>query len=62
MKSKKNCANQKLYMTITICKAIMKQSELTSKYHKTENTKDYSNCKKERSFFSKEYKKEKKDL
>ena len=44
-------------MTKTLCKAIMKQSELASKYHKTKNTKDYNNYKKQRNFCSKLYKK-----
>ena len=44
-------------MMKTLCKAIMKQSELASKYHKTKNTKDYNNYKKQRNFCSKLYKK-----
>ena len=43
MKSKKQRANDKSYMTKTLCKAFMKLSELASKYHKTKNTKDYNN-------------------
>ena len=57
MKSKKQRANYKSYMTKTIRKAIMKRSELASKYHKTKNTKDYNNYKKQRNFCSKLYKK-----
>ena len=60
MKSKKQRANHKSYMTKTLCKAIMKQSELASKYHKTKNTKDYNNYKKHRNFCSKLYKIERK--
>ena len=36
----------------------MKRSELASKYHKTKNTKDYNNYKKQRNSCSKLYKKE----
>ena len=43
MKSKKQRANHKSYMTKTLCKAFMKGSEQASKYHKTKNTKDYKN-------------------
>ena len=57
MKSKKQCANHKSYMTKTLCKVIMKQSELASKYHKTKNTKDCNSYKKQRNFCSKLYKK-----
>ena len=57
MKSKKQCANHKSYMTKTIHKAIMKRSELASKY-KTKNTKDYNNYKKQRNFYSNLYKKD----
>ena len=39
-------------------KAIMKQFDLTSKYYKTKNTKDYNNYKKQRTFCSKLYKEE----
>ena len=34
MKSKKQRANHKFYMTKTLFEAIMKRSELTSKYYK----------------------------
>ena len=37
----------------TVHKAIMKQSELASKYYKTKNTKDYNNQMIQRIFFSK---------
>ena len=60
LKSKKQCANHKSYMTKTLCKVIMKQSELASKYHKTKNTKDCNSYKKQRNFCSKLYKKERK--
>ena len=60
MKSKKQRANHKSYMTKTLRKAIMKQSELASKYHKTKNNEDYSKFKKQRNFCSKLYKKERK--
>ena len=36
----------------------MKQSELASKCHKTKNTKDYNNYKRQRNFYSKLYKKD----
>ena len=58
MKSKKHCANFKSYMTKFLSKTIMKQSELSSKYHKTKNIKDYNNHKKQRNFCSILYKKE----
>ena len=45
-------------MTKTLCKAIMKRSELASKYHKTKNNKDCNNYKKQINFCSKLYKKE----
>ena len=38
-KNKKQCANHESYMTKTLHKAIMKQSEIASKYHKTKNAK-----------------------
>ena len=38
----------------------MKQFEVASKYHKTKNTKDYINYKKQRNFCSELYKKERK--
>ena len=60
MKSKKQCANHKSYVTKTLCKVIMKQSELASKYHKTKNTKDCNSYKKQRNFCSKLYKKKRK--
>ena len=47
-------------MTKTLRKAIMKRSELASKYHKTKNNEDYSKFKKQRNFCSKLYKKERK--
>ena len=50
MKSKKRRANHRSYMTKTLRKAIMKQSDLASKYHKTINTKDYNNYKKQINF------------
>ena len=60
MKSKKQCANHKSYMTKALCKAIMKCSELATKYHKTKSIEDYNNYKKQRNFCSKLYKKERK--
>ena len=62
MKSKKQRANHKSYMTKTLRKAIMKRSELASKYHKTKNNEDYSKFKKQRNFCSKLYKKERKQF
>ena len=53
MKSKKQRANNKSYVTETLRKAIMKRSELPSKYHETKNAKDYSNYDKQRNFCSK---------
>ena len=58
MKSEKQPANHKSYMTKTLHKAIMKRSGLASKYHKTKSTEDYNNYKKQRNFCSKLYKKE----
>ena len=55
MKSKQLCPNHKSYMTKTLCKAIMKRSELASKYHKTKNNKDCNNYKKQINFCSKLY-------
>ena len=57
-KQKKEHANYKFYLTKTLRKAIIKQSELASTYDKTKNTKNYNNYKKQRSFCSKLYKKE----
>ena len=47
-------------MTKALRKAIMKRSELASKYQKTKNNEDYSKYKKQRNFCSKLYKKERK--
>ena len=52
--------NHKSYMTKTLHKAIMKRSELASKYHKTKNNEDYCKFKKQGNFCSKLYKKERK--
>ena len=60
MKSKKQRANHKSYMTKALRKAIMKRSELATKYHKTKSIEDYNNYKKQRNFCSKLYKKERK--
>ena len=60
MKSKKQRANHKFYMTKTLRKAIMKRSEPAFKYHKTKYNEDYSKFKKQRNFCSKLYKKERK--
>ena len=46
IKSKKQHANHKSYMTKALRKAIMKHSELATKYHKTKSTEDYNNYKK----------------
>ena len=56
VKSKKQCANHKSYMTKALRKAIMKCSELATKYHKTKSIEDYNNYKKQRNFCSKLYK------
>ena len=50
MKSKKQRANDKSYMTKTLCKAILKRSEIAPKYHKTKDTKDFNNFKKQKNF------------
>ena len=50
MKSKKQRANHKSYMTKALRKAIMKRSELATKYHKTKTIEDYKNYKKQRNF------------
>ena len=60
MKSKKQRANHKSYMTKALRKAIMKRSELATKYHKTKSIEDYNKYKKQRNFCSKLYKKERK--
>ena len=60
MKSKKQRAIHKSYMTKALLKAIMKRSELATKYHKTKSIEDYNNYKKQRSFCSKLYKRERK--
>ena len=60
MKSKKQRANHKYYMSKALHKAIMKRSELATKYHKTKSIEDYNNYKKQRNFCSKLYKKERK--
>ena len=46
-------------MAKALRKAIMKRSELATKY-KTKSIEDYNNCKKQRNFCSKLYKKERK--
>ena len=53
MKSKKQRANHKSYMTKALCKAIMKRSELATKYHKTKSIEDYNNYKKQNKFLLK---------
>ena len=62
LKSKKQRANHKSYMTKALPKAIMKRSELNTKYHKTKSIGDYNNYKKQRNFCSKLYKKERKNF
>ena len=47
-------------MTKALRKAIMKRSELATKYHKIKSIEDYNNYKKQRNFCSKLYKKERK--
>ena len=49
-------------MTKALRKAIMKRSELASKYHKTKSIEDYNIYKKQRNFCSKLYKKERKKV
>ena len=58
-KSKKRLANYRSYLIKTLHKAIMKSSELASKYHETKGAKNYGNPNKQRNFCSKLYKKEK---
>ena len=60
MKSKKQHANHKSYMTKVLQKAIMKRSELATKYHETKSIEDYNKYKKQINFYSKLYKKERK--
>ena len=60
MKNKKQRANHEFYITKTLGKAIMKRSELASKYHQIKNTKNYNNYKKQINFCSKLYKKDRK--
>ena len=60
IKSKKQRANHKSYMTKALRKAIMKRSELATKYHKTKSIEDDNDYKQQRNFCSKLYKKERK--
>jgi exonuclease III len=53
-------ANHAPYMTKSLRKAIMRRSQLQTKYYKTKNANDYTLFKKQRNFVSKMYKKEKK--
>lgn len=47
-KSKKRLANYRSYLIKTLRKAIMKSSELASKYHETKGAKNYRNPDKQR--------------
>ena len=53
-------ANHAPYMNKSLRKAIMRRSQLQSKYLKSKKTSDYVNFKKQRNFVSRMYKKEKK--
>ena len=53
-------ANHAPYMTKALRKAIMRRSQLQSKYYKTRNLTDYESFKKQRNYVSKMYKKERK--
>ena len=52
--------NQVSYMTKTLRKAIMRRSQLETKYHKTKTSDDQKTYKKHKNFVSRFYKKEKK--
>ena len=52
--------NHAPYMTKALRKAIMRRSQLQSKYYKTRNLTDYESFKKQRNYVSKMYKKERK--
>ena len=54
-------ANHVPYMTKTLRKAIMRRSQLQTKYFKNKSQKDYLAFKKQRNFCSKLYKKERKN-
>ena len=54
-------ANHVPYMTKTLRKAIMRRSQLQTKYFKNKSQKDYLAFKKQRNFYSKLYKKERKN-
>ena len=45
-------------MTKALRKAIMKRSELATKYHKTKSIEDYNNYKKQRNFCSRKRRKD----
>ena len=61
LKKKLLRANQVPYMTKTLRKAIMRRSQLQTKYFKNKSQKDYLAFKKQRNFCSKLYKKERKN-
>ena len=60
LKTKFIRANHAPYMTKALRKAIMRRSQLQTKYYKTKNQADYDLFKKQRNFVSRLYKKEKK--
>jgi hypothetical protein len=60
LKKKVIRANHAIYMTKSLRKAIMRRSQLQSKYYKTRHADDYEMFKKQLNFVSKMYKKEKK--
>ena len=61
MKKKFLRANHVPYMTKTLWKAIMRRSQLQTKYFKNKSQNDYLAFKKQRNFCSKLYKKERKN-
>ena len=62
LKTKLIRANHAPYMTKCLRKAIMRRSQLQSKYFKTKTKSDYDSFKRQRNYASKLYKKEKKNF
>ena len=62
LKKKLLRANHAPYMTKTLRKAIMRRSELETKFHKAKSTENLINYKKQKNFVSRLYKREKKSF
>ena len=60
LKKKTLRANNAPYMTKNLRKAMMKRTELATRYNKTRNIEDYHNFRKQRNFVNRLYKKERK--